>query len=200
MHNQALVWKPDSVITLGCYSNWISAIPKNFSFDGGSSMNAFNGTVNTYINSNFGHSLAGGHSSSAQNSGCGNIRRLWDYASCKVLNISQIQTLADAETNRPTTKPSNCSGTGSWGTPKSHMNSVAWGTSFDSMSLFTAIVAPLSEAGGNCSVGIPTGVLLGGTGGDREIVCPNPGCSPSGGTNPKCCKSGTSSNCSAGLP
>ncbi len=202
MTNQQMIWKPDSVLALGCYSQWINAMTISFSDDGGSGLNSTTNQASNYLSAAFPHSLGGGNASGSNSSNCANINNLWKAAQCKNLNLSQFLTLKDASGTDPRVAPNSCGSTGSWGTPVSTMGTTGLGAPFDSMNLFTSVVAPLSETGSTpkCSVGIPTGVLIGG-GTNREAVCPNPGCSPDGAANPKCCKSGsTSANCSAALP
>ncbi len=203
MHNQQMVWKPDSVLALGCYKHWIDGLKGTISFsnDNGSGLNSLGSDASSYLSSAFNHTLAGGNGSGSNSSNCGNIATLWQYSRCKNLNLTQIQTLKDVSGSDPRVAPGGaCGSTGGWSGPAGNAVAVAWGTTFDSMNLFTNVVAPLSEvSGGKCSVGIPTGVKIGG-GSNPEIVCPNPGCSPDGTAHPKCCKSGTTSNCSAALP
>jgi hypothetical protein len=193
MINQTMVWKPDSVLALGCYEQWIGAIKVSFSKDSGAGLTDVKTQATTYLSAAFPHTLGGGNGTGSNTSKCSNINDLWKQAQCKNLNLSQILTLKDISGNDPRQNPAACSSTGSWGTPVSTMAAVGLGAPFDSMNLFTSVVAPLSEVtSGKCSAGIPTGVFIGG-GSNPEVVCPNPGCSPTGTSTPKCCKSGTSS-------
>lgn len=200
MHNKQMVWKPDSVFALGCAGTWMQLIPKSFSQNGGSAVTNVSNHIGQYLSASFNHSFGGGNVSSGSNSNvnnCGNIGLLWNAALCQNLNTTQIQTFSEASGTDPRVKPTACSNTGGfWGNASSVITSAGAGAGFDAMSLFSSVVAPLSELSPQkCSKGIPTGVMLSG-GTNKEIVCPNPGCTPTGGTSPQCCKTGTSSGTS----
>lgn len=202
MNNQQMIAKPDSVLALSCYDSWMSSMTSSFSKDNGSGLNSTKNQANTYLQSSYNHSLGGGNQGGSNSSNCGNIKSLWESAECKNLELSQILTLKDASTNDPRKQPKSCGNSGSWDDPIKNLTTAGAGVGFDKMNLFTSIVAPLSETGTSggskkCAAGIPTGVFLGDDK-NPEIVCPNPGCSPDGGSSPKCCETGsTSSSCSA---
>lgn len=217
MTNQKMIWKPDSVLALGCYKNWIDSMTISFTKDNKSGLNSTTSQAESYLGAAFPHTLGGGNLSGANSSNCSNIKSLWDQAECRNLSLSDIQTLKDASSNDPRKKPKSCGNPGSWGSYITNLTTAGMGAGFDKMKLFLSVTAPLSEtclpsgggSGGSgggsgggsctkkCSVGIPTGVMIGG-GSNPEIVCPNPGCSPDGAASPKCCDSTSSgSSCSA---
>lgn len=185
MTNRQMVWKPDSVLALGCYNNWISAMGIIFSRDGGTGLNSIRNQATTYLSSAFNHTLGGGNLAGANNSNCANIRNLWQQAECNTnLNLTQIQSLRDASTSDPRVKPTACGSPGLfWGNTANVIVQPGANAPFDAMNLFTSVVAPKSEAG-SCFAGIKTGVQV--SGGNPEIVCSNPGCVPSGGGSPTC--------------
>lgn len=185
MTNQQMIWKPDSVLALGCYNSWIGAMGISFTKDNGTGLNSIKTQATTYLNASFNHTLGGGNLAGANTSNCSNIRTLWEAAECKNLNLTQIQSLGDASSSDPRIKPKACGNTGaSWPAAKNVITKGGANAAYDTMNLFTSIVAPKSEAG-SCSNGIPTGVMLAG-GTNPEIVCPNPGCVPDGAAAPKC--------------
>ncbi len=201
MTNQQMIWKPDSVFHLGCYENFLNGFNGAIGFYNNKNyvQTTVKNNVNTYLNANFNHNLGGGNlSNSPSTSSCGDIKKLWEAAECRNLTLGELQSLGDASSTDPRKQPKSCSNTGaSWTASKDVITKAGANTTYDAMNLFTNVTAPLSETSPvKCSAGIPTGVMLGG-GSNPEVVCPNPGCSPTGTATPKCCKSGTtSSNCS----
>ncbi|HNQ92016.1 MAG TPA: hypothetical protein PKI93_03685 [Alphaproteobacteria bacterium] len=186
MTNKQMIWKPDSVLALGCYSQWISAMGVSFTKDNGNGLKTITNQAQSYLTASFNHSLGGGNlPGPKQSSVCSNISALWQGAQCGNLNLTMLQTLGEAKASDPRIKPTACNSPGAeWAKVTSVMTVGGANAPYDKMSLFTSIVAPKSEAGA-CSAGIKTGVSLA-QGNNPEIVCPNPGCYPDGKANPKC--------------
>lgn len=200
MHNKQMIWKPDSVFVLGCVDKWIGNVPVSFQngSSGSDQITKLKDGIGEYLTASFSTQFLGGGNATAgnptQRNVCASIQTLWNAALCLNLNTTQIQTFDNASANDPRLKPMACNNTGGlWGAASAVITSAGAGAGFDSMSLFSSVVAPLSELKSQkCSKGIPTGVMLSG-GSNKEIVCPNPGCTPTGGATPQCCKTGTTS-------
>ncbi len=195
---QSVIAKPDSVFALGCFGKWwdIFQDPNVLAYGKGPD-GKIKGFVSSFLGASFNHNFGGGHSTITKQvdaNNCAVMGQLWDFAKCANLSTGQMLTLSDlhggAEPRQfamsacPANTVKNL-----YKTPVENLQAVGLkDVKFDAMNLFIPITAPLSQtdpANPKCSSGIPTGITVNG---NAEIVCPNPGCSPT--TAGKCCKSG----------
>jgi hypothetical protein len=209
---QSTIAKPDSVFSLGCFKTWADGLKIEFS-EG--NQYDYAGKIGSYISSAFGHSHGGGHYSSGENttiSDCKAMANLWNAArSANVDSPSKLLgTLKDiSQYDRGTFPKTAPLPTGFTNPLKKFYDpkvvGASVGTLFDDMSLFSLVTDPLSQlrpppnssTPPDCAKGIPTGIFISVSGGDRpEIVCPNPGCISDGKERPKCCAYDGTTKCS----
>ncbi|MFA7276503.1 MAG: hypothetical protein WC043_06865 [Pseudobdellovibrionaceae bacterium] len=187
---ESTIAKPDSVFELTCFNGLLGQIPGS-AFSGSSwssDLSDIQSTVSSYVGGAFVNTFGEGHDTAVTNSlgafACDKIRALWNDARCANLATATIRTLADMDSYDRGAYPTACGSV-------TLTTATTLTSTYDAMNLFLGVTAPLSETSGTkCSAGIKTGVTVG-TGTDPEIVCPNPGCSPTGGAAPKCCQTGT---------
>lgn len=217
---QSVIAKPDSVFALGCFGSLLGLLSGHVHF-GENHTKDFSDylTNNGYLKASFDHSLGGGHLSSGSSSNigdCAAMANMWQEAKCASAEVGNIMSLKDfsgTETRGFAMKacnPSNTQDPAKTQWQKSIDTMKTYGAiyyqkgdpkpatgDFDVMNIFWGVTAPLSmtptptQTQPKCSGPIKTGVLL--SGDDPEVVCPNPGCSPTGGKNPKCCQTGSTS-------
>lgn len=204
---QSVIAKPDSVFALGCFGEWWDVFQDEdvLAYGKGPS-GAIKGFVTGFLGASFNHNFGGGHTSiddQPKADNCGVIAQIWQHAKCANLSTGQMLTLSDlaggAEPRQfaMSACPANTV-KDLYKTPVENLVAVGLkDVKFDAMNLFIPITAPLSQTDPNnpkCSAGIPTGIQVNGK---DEIVCPNPGCSPT--SDGKCCKSGVppSGQCSS---
>jgi hypothetical protein len=205
MISQSIISKPDSVFALGCFNSFFSGSGTG-GFSNGTKYD-ISSKVDSFVSAAFG-TYGGGHLSgtNAPSAGCGTMMSLWNAARCTNLDEANIKTLTETSTYDRGAYPQACGSPGSWSTPLNTFSTKAAGksvgASFDDMNLFLGVTAPVSQLSpSTCSKGIETGVTFDGN--TKEVVCPNPGCSPNADTSPKCCKTTVSggnisySNCSS---
>jgi hypothetical protein len=198
--NETFIWKPDSVLALSCFSGTLSTIPIGFA--SGNPLQQASKNAADWIGSNFWFDLGGGntsivHDASKTPNNCKHMYDLWKEAKCEVLggNLDDVfVTFTDfAGGKEPRIAPEACTNTPSAEFTKylADMGAIglAYGggggtpVGFDSINLFLGVTAPVTDAAvTKCNAGIITGikVTVGGSSVD-EIVCSNPGCSPTTG-------------------
>lgn len=173
MTNQKMIWKPDSVLALGCYKAWLGVMGQSFTADHQSGLNGTKDLAEKYLSLSFNHGLGGGSlglTTPPDPSKCENMDTLWMLAKCKNIDLTDFLTLNQLGGTGATDIrqfPRACSGMGTyWATAAAMMALPAYGGSYDPMSLFTSIVGTKSEAGGTCNKLVVAG----------STVCTNAGC------------------------
>lgn len=194
---QATIAKPDSVFSLGCYQYFSGSYSTSFtSGSAGNYTGLIAGPIGNYLSASFDHNFGGGHSPIARSDSlCDAMLRLWNQARGTNLESPSklLGTLIDISTYDRGAFPTTLTAPSGFTAPlnkffgaKTANQSV--GSGFDDMNLFAGVTAPFSQLTSpntKCAPGIETGVMIGN---EKEKICPNPGCIPSTGSSPKCCR------------
>lgn len=203
---EAIIAKPDSVFTLGCFNNFYNSFTGSVSFTNGSTYatSTVGSNIDTFLNAALNlnaafSTLGGGHytGSNGRGANCNTMMNLWNRARCWNAadnNPANIYTLTDISSYNRGAFPQACPDNGNWTTPLQTFSTKVASQSvlaaFDDMNLFLDVTAPVNQTTSRrCSAGLPTGVTFAVSSGTRdEVVCPNPGCTPdTTDPTPKCC-------------
>ncbi|MBL8639616.1 MAG: hypothetical protein JNK24_04585 [Alphaproteobacteria bacterium] len=172
MTNQRMIWKPDSVLALGCYKAWLDVMGQSFTADNQSGLTDTKQKAVDYLTASFNHGLGGGSlgfAAAPNPSDCSNMDQLWMAAKCKNLEVTDFLSLSQQGALETRLFPRACSGTGTvWAALRIMNNITAGGIggTRDPMNLFTSIVGTKSDAGGTCNKLVVAG----------STVCTNAGC------------------------
>lgn len=179
MNNQKMIWKPDSVLALGCYATWLDVMGDSFTKDSGQGLVKTLEQAQKYLEASFNHGLGGGSlgfTTPPLPTDCSNMDKLWMAAKCKNLELNDFMSINELGLPGATDVrqfPKACTGMGNiWATGASIMSTAGLGLGYDKMELFTSITGSKSENNGSCT----TTKLLGGT------YCNNAGCAVDAGT------------------
>lgn len=178
MTNQRMIWKPDSVLALGCYKAWLDVMGQSFTADNQSGLTDTKQKAVDYLTASFNHGLGGGSlgfTAPPKTDDCSNMDQLWMAAKCKNIELTDFLSLSQQGALETRLYPKACSGPGTVWAALTVMNNISAGGiggTRDPMSLFTSVVGTKSEAGGACN----TLKFAGST------VCTNAGCSYDNGT------------------
>lgn len=179
MTNQKMIWKPDSVLALGCYKAWLDVMGQSFTADHQSGLNGTKDLAEKYLSLSFNHGLGGGSlglTTPPDPSKCENMDTLWMLAKCKNVDIADLTSLVSISSPDSRIYPRTCDatiGTGTiWASGITLLLASSTVPTRDPMNLFTSIVGTKSEAGGTCN----TLKFASST------VCTNAGCNYDGGT------------------
>lgn len=170
MTNQKMIWKPDSVLALGCYRAWLDVMGKSFTADNQSNLKGTEDLAVKYLEASFKHGLGGGSlgfATAPKTDDCSNMNQLWMAATCKNVDIADLTSLVSISSpdSRIYPPPKSCKSTGSlWALGITSL--LASGATADPMNLFTSIVGTKSDAGGTCNKLVVAG----------STVCTNAGC------------------------
>lgn len=172
MTNQRMIWKPDSVLALGCYKAWLDVMGQSFTADNQSGLTDTKQKAVEYLAASFDHGFGGGNlgmSVPPDPSDCANMGALWWAAKCKNIEVTDFLSLSQQGALETRLNPKACSGPGTVWAALTIMNNITAGGiggTRDPMNLFTSIVGTKSDAGGTCNKLVVAG----------STVCTNAGC------------------------